>query len=290
MELTQIKYFLDAAKTQHITRSAQNLHIAQPALSKSIHKLEDELGVPLFTSKGRNIELTQYGIFLREKLLPIVHSLDVLTDEIAHMTETEKHTVRLSVLAASTLVTEAVIEYKRVHPEINFHVLQNREEEIFDIEITTNLFYSTPANEDKNRFICTEKIFLAVPANGKYKDKKSISLAEVKNEGFISLFGSKQLRNICDKFCRHSGFEPDIIFESDSPYAVKNMIGANMGIGFWPEFTWGTLSGDNVKLLEIEGLPCSRDILITYKPLKTDNTHTEDFFNFLKEHFVNNRT
>ena len=289
MELTQLRYFLDAAKTQHITQSAENLHIAQPALSKSIHKLEDELGVPLFTSKGRNITLTQYGIFLRDRLLPIIHSLDSLTGEIAHMTETENHTVRLSVLAASTLVTEAVIEYKRIHPEVNFHVLQNPEEELFDIEITTNLFYNNPAANDNNRFICTEKIFLAVPANGKYKDRNSISLTEVKNEGFISLFGSKQLRSICDKFCRHSGFEPNIIFESDSPYAVKNMIGANMGIGFWPEFTWGTLSGGNVKLLEIDSLPCNRDILITYKPLKTDNTHTESFFNFLKKHFAQNQ-
>ena len=61
MEITQIRYFLDAAQTQHITKSAQRLCIAQPALTKSIHNLENELGVPLFTHKGRNIVLTQYG-------------------------------------------------------------------------------------------------------------------------------------------------------------------------------------------------------------------------------------
>ena len=45
MEITQLKYFLEVAKTQHMTQSAQKLHIAQPALTQSIHRLEKELGV-----------------------------------------------------------------------------------------------------------------------------------------------------------------------------------------------------------------------------------------------------
>lgn len=286
MELTQIHYFLDAAETQHITKSAQRLHIAQPALTKSIHKLEEELGVPLFMQKGRNIVLTQYGIYLRDKLTPIINSLDNLTSEFSQMTEAENHTIRLSVLAASTLVTQAIIEYKSKYPHINFHVLQNPDNELFDIEITTKLFYNNQDSHEHNRFICNEKIFLAVPDNEKYKNKTSIDLADVKDEGFISLFGSKQLRSICDKFCSHAGFEPDIIFESDSPSAVKNMIGANLGIGFWPEFTWGEVANSSIKLLEIKSPECRREILITYKDIKQDNTYTQDFYNFLKKYFT----
>ena len=271
MELSQIKYFIEAAQTQHITKSAQKLHIAQPALTKSIHKLEKELDVPLFSRKGRNIVLTQYGEYLRDKLLPLLNALESVPSELAHMAETEKHTIRLSVLAASTIVTQAIIEYKRKYPNINFHVLQNPENELYDIEITTNLFYNNKTESD-NIFVSTENIFLAVPNTYKYKDRESIDLSEVKDEGFISLFGSKQLRSICDKFCRHAGFEPNVIFESDSPYAVKNMIGANLGIGFWPEFTWGEVNHSEVKLLEISNPICRRDIIVTYKSIKNDSS------------------
>lgn len=283
MELTQLRYFLDTAQTEHITKSAQRLHIAQPALTKSIHKLENELGVPLFTHKGRNIALTQYGIYLKDKLLPLVNELDNLPTELAHMTETENHTLRLSVLAASTITTQAIIDYKKLYPHINFHVLQNPDNELFDIEITTNLFYNN--NNESNRFICTEEIFLAVPDIEKYRNRTSINLKEVENEGFISLFGSKQLRNICDKFCLHAGFEPNIIFESDSPQAVKNMIAANLGIGFWPEFTWGDVDNNSVKLLKIENPICRRDIQITYKSIKADMSHVQSFYTFLKSYF-----
>lgn len=279
-----MKYFLEVAKTQHITNSAKSLHIAQPALTQSIHRLEDELGVPLFVPKGRNIALTEYGIYLQNKLEPIIKELDAIPDELSKMVNTENETIRLSVLAASTLVTKAIIDYKRKNPNVNFHVVQNPEKELFDIELTTDLFYDK--NEgDKNQFICTEKVYLAVPDNEKYKDKASVSLSEVKNEGFISLLGSKHLRSICDKFCHKAGFTPNILFESDSPEAVKNMISANLGVGFWPEFTWGKLKNHNIKLLEISDPDCRRDILISYRKTKEDNTYTKAFYKFLIKYF-----
>ena len=76
-----------------------------------------------------------------------------------------------------------------------------------------------------------------------------------------------------------------IIFESDSPEAVKKMIGANMGIGFWPSFSWGKLNSKNVKLLEITSPQCSRDILISYKKNKLQSARVEKFYKFLCEYF-----
>ena len=66
------------------------------------------------------------------------------------------------------------------------------------------------------------------------------------------------------------------------------MIGANLGVGFWPEFTWGKMKNRNVKLLEITDPLCRRDILITYRNNKTDSTYTESFYNFLKKRFTHN--
>ena len=63
------------------------------------------------------------------------------------------------------------------------------------------------------------------------------------------------------------------------------MIAANMGIGFWPEFTWGSAEGENVRLLKIEEPVCRRDIIINYNRNKTDHHNVVEFYEFLTAFF-----
>lgn len=283
MELTQIRYFLEAARTKHMTNSAKNLHITQPALTQAIRRLENDLGVPLFAAKGRNIVLTEYGKYLQKKLDPLMAQIDDIPEQLKMMVALESETIHMNVLAASSLVMEAIIEYKKEHGDIHFQLQQNSESELYDIAVTTKLFYQ--ATEQENSFACAEEIYLAVPKNEKYCRRTSIRLSEAAKESFISLLGSREFRYICDKFCQHAGFTPKIIFESDNPSAVKNMIAANMGIGFWPEFTWGSAGSGHVRLLKIEEPVCQRDIIISYNRNKTDNHNVVEFYEFLTEFF-----
>lgn len=285
MELSQIYYFLDVARTEHMTKSAENLHIAQPSLTKSIHKLEDELGVPLFVQRGRNIVLTEYGRYLSDRLSPIAVSIDSIKDEIHALASIEERTVRINVLAASTLVTEAIILYQKDHPDVHFKLTQENENRSFDMQITT-------AAEPTTSRLCTrslaieEQIFLAVPLNSVYAEGQSIKLGDVRDQGFVSLIGSKKFREICDGFCRSAGFDPKIIFESDNPVAVRNMISANIGIGFWPEISWGTKYRNNIKLIGVSEPECKRDIIIQQYSNKVQNDTVSDFFDFLYEYFT----
>ena len=285
MEINQMRYFLEVASTQHVTRSAERLHIAQPALSKAIHNLEQELGVPLFASKGRNIVLTEYGKYLQEKMSGIISEIDDLPQELKSMADRENATIHLKVLAASTLITDAIIEYRRKHPKINVQLMQNDQRKIYDLSVTTERVKSEEIFNSENRFELIEKIFLAVPAEHRLAKREKINLTEVEKDGFISLMGSKQLRWICDKFCRQAGFEPRIIFESDNPAAVKNMVCSNMGICFWPEFSWGNLQKGSAVLLEIEQPLCEREIIFKCRENKLDNRAVRDFFEFLQEFF-----
>lgn len=282
MELQQLRYFLEVANSQHVTQSAQKLHVAQPALTQAIHRLERELGVPLFLPKGRGIVSTEFGKYLQSRLEPILRELDSLPDQLQTMAALACDTIHLNVLAASTLITEAIIEYRNEHQQLRFQLTQNEESELYDIAVSTKLFYQTSAEKGDDEYVCTERIFLAVPNNEKYRVMKHIRLSDVQHEGFISLLGSRQMRWICDKFCQHAGFRPKIIFESDNPAAVRNMIAANMGIGFWPEFSWGRLDNDHVLLLEIEEPVCQRDLVFTLKHNKPNSANVLDFFHFLK--------
>lgn len=285
MELAQFRYFLDVAETEHMTHSAERLHIAQPSLTRAIHNLERELGVPLFVPRGRNIALSEYGKYLRRRLEPVLAELEGLPELMRNIADLKNETIHLNVLAASTFLTGAIVEYKKTHPEIKFEFLQNTPEEIYDIQVTTRLIPPQEERRAENSFVCREKIFLAVPNTGRFRNRSGIRLGEVMNESFISLSETRQFRHICDRLCQHQGFQPNIVFESDSPMAVRNMIASNIGVGFWPEFTWGELSGSQVLPLPVQDADFARELVVTHRMNKTDNRNVLNFFHFLEDFY-----
>ncbi len=280
MELTQLRYFLEVAETQHITRTAEKLHIAQPALSQAIHRLEKDLGVPLFASRGRNIVLTEYGKYLRDHAAPLLEELDALPKKLRMLAKLEGATIHLNALAATALLTEAIIAYREKHGDVQFQMLQNAESDLFDIGITTH-FPTDSHLVSEDRYVCSEQIFLAVPKSHPFAALPAVSLSQTAAEGFISLMGSRQLRWICDRYCTAAGFTPRIVFESDSPAAVQNMIAVGMGIGFWPEFTWGQVDREKITLLPITDPNCRRDLILERKHHKENGETVDTFFDFL---------
>ena len=286
MELLQLRYFLEVARTQHITKSAEKLHIAQPSLSQSIKRLENELGVPLFAARGRNIVLTEYGRFLRDRLEPLIKRLDALPEQMREMADPEQTTIRLHVTAASLIVTEGIIEYRRRHEKTNFQFLLNEDASLFDVSIEGRTA-ALSGTEQENAFSLNEKIFLAVPNSPRFAAYTRVRLQDFRNAPFISLIARTQFRQMCDHFCAESGFSPHIAFESDSPDTVRNMISAHMGVGFWPAFTWGRPRSDGMRLLEISDPVCRRSIVIRLQKNRIDSRAVEDFYSFLCDYFMN---
>lgn len=280
MDLTKLKYFYMVAKYQHVTKASEELHIAQPALTKSIRLLEGDLDVKLFKRMGRNIVLTDYGQLLKAKLDNILPLIDNLPSEMVKMKAECRRTVKLNVLAASIAVMDAVVNYKKKHPEVIFNLIQNEEKHDCDISIITDV-YRENKPKSANTIIMEEQIYLAVPKNSKYAKSNLIELSMVAEEGFIYLAGSRKFRVICDKFCAYAGFRPQIAFESDSPIAVKNIIASDVGVAFWPEFSWGKIDSSDVLLLPIKNPVCKRQLIFELHGERGEAQYVKDFYEYL---------
>jgi DNA-binding transcriptional LysR family regulator len=285
MEILQLKYFHALAQSQHVTRTAEQLHIAQPALTQTIHRLEKELGVKLFVSSGRNIVLTAEGKYLKERVEPVLKTLKELPGELKKMSEDRRKILKINVLAASTMITDTIIGFQHLNSGINFQIVQNTQEEDADISIFTREFFQKPKTGKEDYYIFTEKIFLAVPKPSEYSERESIALSEMEGREFISLAGFRGLRSICDRFCMHAGFLPNVIFESDTTESVKNLISAGIGVGFWPEYTWGTPDMSRMALIPISEPQCQRDIVIQLHHKEQRCEEAENYFEYLKEYF-----
>ncbi len=280
MELAKLRYFYIVAKLGHVTRAAEEIHIAQPALTKAIKQLEEELDAPLFFKQGRNIRLTPFGVYLQGKIEPILAQIDEIPNELAALKQERQFTVKLNVLAASSTVTEAVVAYKKRNPHTIFQLIRSEAEPDCDVSIATDLADVSTLPPARQLQSMEEQIYLAVPKDSRYAEKSSLSLTELKEEWFVHLAGSRTFSALCDKFCIQAGFKPKLAFESDSLIAVKNIISANAGVGFWPAYSWGKLSSDAL-LLPISGQECKRVLTIRLHENAYPSAASEEFFKFL---------
>ena len=161
MELFQLKYFLAVAKYEHVTKAAESLHIAQPAVSQAIRHLEEEFDTPLFNRENRHITLNATGKMLQKRLTPIMAALDAIPDEIKEAAQQNQPVIHLNLRSASSVITNCIIAYREIHPEVKFRLSQKPDDPVADYFISaTGLDTELKPSQ---RVLFTEEFYLAVP-------------------------------------------------------------------------------------------------------------------------------
>lgn len=278
MNFDQLEYFLSVAETEHMTKSAQRLGIAQPALSRSISRLENEWGVKLFEREGRGLALTREGKLAQQGVKRVLEDMRELEQTLASSRKEGEREVRIHLAAASHIAADAMASWMADNPTTKLSLTQTSPEHDVSADITIDshapLRYGRYARFE-------ERIMIAVP-DGLELGADPLPFAKLSHLDFVSLSSKSGFTQFTDELCEKAGFEPHIAFESDNPSVVRKMIGLGLGVGFWPEHSWGPLKGKGVKLLPLE-TKARRCVWIWTSPDASPTT--EDFFDHLKGHF-----
>lgn len=283
MELLQLKYFLAVAESEHMTNTAKQLHIAQPALTQSIHRLEQELGVSLFERAGRGIRLSPAGAYVRDRVKPAMETLEDVARDVQLFQQGEQGVVRVGVHAASGVAIDGIAAYSELNPHVSFDVTQDERERHRDVIVTTITPRGSSTVENAAEKIpFSERIGIVVPASSALGD--TASLADFANERFIALAGSRRFREVCDTFCARRAFTPHIAFESDNPLVVKKMIGLGLGVGFWPDHSWGDLDPKSCRLVHLQEPEFTRDVIVAKTSRCTPDSEAQRFYDFLLDY------
>ncbi len=191
MENRLLKYFLVAAQEENITKAAEILHISQPALSKQIMQLEEELGAKLFVRGKRSLTLTEEGRFLRGRAQEIV--------SLAEKTERDFRdgivsyngiiSIGMGETAASRQLARLAMEFSKNYPEVKFDfysatadsVKERIEKGLLDagllIEPAVDL-----SKYDFLRFAVKDRWGVLVSKDNPLFQKSSVSKEDLKNE------------------------------------------------------------------------------------------------------------
>ena len=120
MELLQLKYFKEAAETQNFSAVAKKYFVAQPAVSHTISKLEEELGVKLFTRSGNKVTLNDYGETFYEDVSAAIERLERGKKRVANFKE---NTVKIAMFEGSIVLIPMIAKFKKQYPNIKVQFL-----------------------------------------------------------------------------------------------------------------------------------------------------------------------
>ena len=290
MELRQLQYFQTVARLENMTAAAEQLHIAQPSLSKSIAHLEQDLGVALVDRVGKRIKLNHYGEVFLASVERIFRELEYSKYQLAHLVAAEENSVTIGT-SSSRFLQELFQEFFLQHPARRFKIShltqpQHLETKLLDGEIDLGIFYAPIAHpEIECQPLLTEDIYLAVPPNHRFAKRNSVHLSEVAAEPFISVTSDYAFGEMTKFFCYEAGFTPDIAFELESFEFIVQLVYAGFGVTFVP-LSWSETSQRALPpLLKIEAPVCQRTIWLSWVKQRYQTKTTKEFKAFAQNYF-----
>ncbi|GAB2559281.1 LysR family transcriptional regulator [Gracilibacillus alcaliphilus] len=292
MELLQLKYFLTVARLEHMTRAAEELHIAQPALSRTIQRLEEDLGVPLFDRKARQIRLNPYGKAFEAKAKAAIHLLDEGRREVEDLSGLKQGRLHLAIMNMEQ-VREPLQNFLSAHQDINIQIYQSSAEDVEGLaanqEIDFHLTSLPIQQEDYSEIpLIREKLYLAVPHEHKYANRKTIHLREVSDEPFVGYKETLPLRIMNDELCQQAGFRPRMVCETEEPASIADLVRSGFGVAI----VGGCKSGKELNLVKIpiENPTGERIFRIAWQKNRYLSKAAIAFREFIVNHFKDEET
>jgi len=238
MDLLQLNQFRVLARVQHMTRAAEELYMAQPSLSKTIKRMEEELGVPLFDRPGRQIRLNQFGRAYLEYVDQIFFALEEGRRTVRSMAQLDQGEITLAAEALHWL-PDLLYDFRTQQPTTRFHLFQRAPDEIQHLLESREIdfgFLPGPVGVPAIRWrhLLTRELFLAVPPGHRLAGRGSISLREVASEAVVIGREGGTLRDTIDAACQQAGFTLRVVCEANEATAIHDFVAAGLGVAFIP--------------------------------------------------------
>lgn len=239
MNIEELQWFVTLADTEHVTDAAAELGISQPTLSRSLARLEAQVGAPLFDRLNRRLQLNGYGRILLEHARRSIDEMRSATERIAALRDPDTGTVRLAFLhsQAGGFVPELLRRFRAEAPQVQFELFQGAAHEILErlSNGQADLAITSPRPADHPwRVLYVERLCLAVPRGHRFAGRARLRLAEAADEPFVALRPGFGMRLLTDELCQEVGISPPVVFEAMEIPTMEGLVAAGFGVAVVP--------------------------------------------------------
>lgn len=243
MELRQLIYFEAVARCGGFTRAADQLRIAQPAVSAQIRRLEHELGTVLLERTTRRVALTHAGELFLVRARAVLAELDGARADLDDLAAVLRGHLRIGVtqVLGSLDLPASLASFHRRYPDLRLTVRSALVAELLrDLDAGTIDVVLGPIHDDlpkrylAQRFV-TEKLVLITPPGHRAAASRRTMLSAFRDEPFVCLPHGSGLRSILSAAAAEQGFTPRIQFEAPDPVSIRELVAAGLGVALLAE-------------------------------------------------------
>ncbi|GAA3119733.1 LysR family transcriptional regulator [Streptomyces rectiviolaceus] len=237
----RLAYFAGVARTEHVTRAAQEMQVPQSTLSRALVRLEQDLGVDLFARHGRTVSLTPAGRTFLASVERALGEVERAAESVRADADPASGKVAFGFLhtMGSETVPGLIRAFRADHPRVRFSLVQNYGEAMIERlragELDLCLTSPVPDAPDLvARRLDEQRLRLVVPDDHRLASRKRVRLAEAADEAFVTLEPGYGLRRITDDLCQEAGFKPRIAFEGEEAETLRGLVAAGLGVALLP--------------------------------------------------------
>ncbi|WP_406155139.1 LysR family transcriptional regulator [Streptomyces sp. NBC_01023] len=270
MDLLSLRYFRAVARHQHISRAAEELRVAQPSVSRTIIRLESELGSPLFDRQGRRIRLNEHGAAFLRRVERALAELDDGRREMADAVVSGPG--RVAVAAETLFQLAGVLAAFRAHrPGVRVHLFQAPVDSMRRHLRSTEVDFALASQPLAGPELCSvelarDEVLLAVPSGHPLAGQVRVTVAELADEDFVSTRTGHWQRALLERLFAREGLIPRVVCEGDEAAATPELIGAGVGIGLMPAVARRALAGRvPVAWLRLDAADCHRELTLVWR-------------------------
>jgi LysR family hydrogen peroxide-inducible transcriptional activator len=288
MEISQLRYFLKIAARGNFTRAAEELLITQPALSRSIAKLEEELGQPVFERQSRTVQLTDAGRLLRARAEQILTLVD---DTLAEITDDgQSGRIRLGAIPtiAPYLLPTLLRAFTERHPRANLVVFEETTEKLLqrtlhgEIDVAI-LALPVPKQHLDAVQLFEEELQLVLPVDHALSKKKQIQLDDLQSYPFVLLDETHCLSNDIVSYCRQRSLQPVAVERTSQLATVQELVSLGHGVSLIPRMAVQLDHSPRRVYRRLAGQAPTRAVALVSNPYRFESRLVKVFKAFVRE-------
>ncbi|MBS8266107.1 LysR family transcriptional regulator [Mesobacillus boroniphilus] len=291
MDTRQLAYFVQVAKDNSFTIAARNLHLSQPALSKMIKKLEEDLGVQLFDRSEHKMTLTDAGEKLFEEGQKVLSELDSITEAIRDTKNLKTGNVSVGIppVIGTSYFPPLIANFRHDYPGINLSIIESGAVTVYEMVekgyVDLGLVI-LPELSDRIEYIpvTEDEVVLIVHNDHPLAARDKVRFEDLKNESFALLNETFLLHHHVIKACREAGFEPNIYFKSSQWDFLTELVCLNQGISILPRPILARFNSQNIKQIPIEHPEMKWRIAIIIKKNRYVSFAAQKLIDYVKQH------